>query len=252
MARTPFLHATFPPPLPESRKAAAAGLVKWLFQLIEHGELRTLTLLREGAPAAPTLLAWDFPAPGAVRSSGFLRLPFRGNSLFPHVLVKLGPGMRFTYPEWFTYRESDDAPFPVRDGEAFRTVAQLFAIYYRDSHQRRPGQLLRGSPGSSLGTALRPFELRKAPRSVPPGDNGEPGTGGRLLNELVRRQKLPSQALRRTFVTLRERKLHPPDWRQMTLDLGDWETQLPRRDPLGPRTVADRWVRDFHQPEWKY
>ncbi|MEV7897931.1 type I-E CRISPR-associated protein Cse2/CasB [Streptomyces cyaneofuscatus] len=256
MARTPFLHATLPPPRPASREDAAAGLVKWLFHLINHGQLRTLSVLQVGAPAAPALLTWDLPAPGTVRPSGFPRLPFSWDNLSPHVPVKLGPGVRFTYPEWFTYRKSDDAPLPVRDGEAFRTVAQLFAIYYRNSHQRRPGQLLRGSPGSSLGTALRPFELRKIRHSVPPGDNGEPGTGGRLLNELVRRHELPPQGLRRTFVTLRERELRPPDWRQLALDLGDWGTQLPRKHgpggSLGPRTVADRWARDFYCPEWKY
>ncbi|MEU7322677.1 type I-E CRISPR-associated protein Cse2/CasB [Streptomyces griseoviridis] len=139
----------------------------------------------------------------------------------------------FTYPEWFAYRD--------RDAEAFRAVAQLFAIYH---HGPPPAHPFLGRQGVSLGTALRPL--------ADDSQTGrESGTGARLLNGLIRRQRLPSRELHQVCVTLRKHRLPPPHWQQLALDLGDWGTRLHRNHgpggPLGPRTVAEGWSEDFHR-----
>ncbi|MFD8118630.1 type I-E CRISPR-associated protein Cse2/CasB [Streptomyces microflavus] len=237
MALKPVLHVTFPPPRPASREAAAANLVRRLFDLMDRGELRTLALLREGAPAAPSDLPWGPVTPEEAR-------PYRGPRppLMPRMPFRWsrrsapnawGPGMVVKYPEWFAYRE--------QDAEAFRAVAQLFAIYHRDLKSRHH----RGKAGASMGTAMRPLNA-DGTHAVRATDR-EPGTGGRLLGGLVRRQQLPLRELKQVCVTLREHRLPPPNWQRLALDLGDWGTRLPREHRLGgPRTIAEQWVRDFH------
>ncbi|MEV7275125.1 type I-E CRISPR-associated protein Cse2/CasB [Streptomyces bacillaris] len=251
--RTPVLHATFPPPPPGSRAIAAANLTRWLSRLHRHGQWRTLALLREGAPAAPSLAGWDFPAPGADRLSGFPSHPFTWADIGKPVPAELGPGIRFTYPEWFIHRESANEAFGGRDAEAFRAVAHLFAVYHRHGPReyspvadaRRPS--VRGTAdrkgAASPGKALRVLQ-DKAGRLIPPGDL-EPGAAGRLLNALIRRRQLPLRELRQVCVTLREHNTQPPNWGRLALDLGNWGKRLPR-DGHGPRTVAEQWAWDFH------
>ncbi|MFJ5740113.1 type I-E CRISPR-associated protein Cse2/CasB [Streptomyces microflavus] len=236
MALKPVLHVTFPPPRPASREAAAANLVRRLFDLMDRGELRTLSLLREGAPAAPSDLPWGPITPEEARPYRgprpplMPRMPFRWSRRYaPNAW---GPGMVVTYPEWFAYRE--------QDAEAFRAVAQLFAIYHRDPRTRHR----RGKAGASLGTAMRPLKA-DGPHDL------DPGIGGRLLGGLIRRQQLPLRELRQVCVTLRAHELPPPNWPRLALDLGDWGTRLPRKHgpggPYGPRTVAELWVQDFYR-----
>nr|WP_185907040.1 type I-E CRISPR-associated protein Cse2/CasB [Streptomyces sp. WAC04770] len=247
--RTPVLHATFPPPPPASRAIAAANLTRWLSRLHHHGQWQTLALLREGAPAAPSLASRDLPAPGADRPSGFPSHPFRWNDIGKPVPVELGPGIRFTYPEWFIHRESVNEVFGGQDAEAFRAVAHLFAVYHRHyspaAGPRRPsvkGTKIRA--GASTGKALRVMQ-DQAWRLTPPA-GPEPGAAGRLLNALVRRRQLPLRELRRVCVTLREHDIQPPSWLRLALDLGNWGKRLPRDGLDGSRTVAEQWVRDFH------
>ncbi|MCR8945130.1 type I-E CRISPR-associated protein Cse2/CasB [Streptomyces sp. OUCMDZ-4982] len=259
--RTPVLHATFPPPPPASREIAAANLTRWLSRLHHHGQWQTLALLREGAPAAPSLASWDLPAPGADRPSGFPSRPFIWEDIGKPVPVELGPGIRFTYPEWFIYRESVNEVFGGRDAEAFRAVAHLFAVYHRRAPSRHspagsdhfpaadarrpPARGIRDRTGTSPGKALRVLQ-NECGHLVRPAAL-EPGTAGRLLNALVRqRRQLPLPELRRVCVTLREHKMRPPSWRRLALDLGDWEKRLPRDGRGGPRTVAEQWVWEFH------
>ncbi|MEU3978363.1 type I-E CRISPR-associated protein Cse2/CasB [Streptomyces bacillaris] len=245
--RTPVLHATFPPPPPASRAIAAANLTRWLSRLHYHGQWRTLALLREGAPAAPSLASWDLPAPGADRPSGFPSHPFRWDDIGKPVPVELGPGIRFTYPEWFIYRESVNEVFGGRDAEAFRAVAHLFAVYHR--YEPRGYSPVTGArhpsvKGASPGKALRVLQ-NKAWRLIPPADL-DPETARRLLNALIRRQQLPLRELRQLCVTLREHDTQPPSWGRLALDLGNWGKRLPRDGLGGSRTVAEQWVRDFH------
>ncbi|MET9206761.1 type I-E CRISPR-associated protein Cse2/CasB [Streptomyces bacillaris] len=245
--RTPVLHATFPPPPPGSRAIAAANLTRWLSRLHYHGQWRTLALLREGAPAAPSLASWDLPAPGADRlPSGFPSRPFTWADIGKPVPAELGPGIRFTYPEWFIYRESVNEVFGGRDAEAFRAVAHLFAVYHR--YEPRGYSPVAGTrhpsvKGASPGKALRVLQ-NKAWRLIPPADL-DPETAGRLLNALIRRRQLPLRELRQLYVTLREHDTQPPNWGRLALDLGNWGKRLPR-DGHGPRTVAEQWAWDFH------
>ncbi|PVC80719.1 hypothetical protein DBP19_35855 [Streptomyces sp. CS090A] len=106
------------------------------------------------------------------------------------------------------------------------------------------------APGRRFGSwAVGRGALRNRRPGTPPNARAGSDRFSQRIAKLARE-------LRRTLVTLRDYELRPPDWRQLALDLGDWGTRLPRKHepggPYEPRTVADRWVQDFHGAGWDF
>lgn len=127
------------------------------------------------------------------------------------------------FPRRFAFRECD--------AEVYAGVARLFAVYTRKHMATTP------LPGAgSMGKALAKLATTKR----------EKRTADRLMTGILRRQQPPWRELELACVTLREKKVHPPSWQQLTLELTHWGTRNGGRDGQGPRSVADSWVRDYH------
>lgn len=118
-------------------------------------------------------------------------------------------------------------------GEVYRGVARLFAHYYRAPHN----QLRLGFGSGSMGAALaRLSQTEHAPKN---------GRSLLYLDACSRsRTRLPWRELTKACETLRDRKVAPPDWRVLVVDLTDWHR--PRNPRLLELTVRESWFTDFH------
>ncbi|MFE9845803.1 type I-E CRISPR-associated protein Cse2/CasB [Streptomyces goshikiensis] len=176
----------------EQERAEAVALLYWLQRAAEDDQL-FLPSLRKGHLASPV-----------------------------HGRDGLATGM---------LRRSVERAEEAGQGEVYRNVGRLFAVYHRVPH----GGLRLGCGAGSMGTSLSILTQRERT--------------DRLMEALLRsRSRLPWRHLAQACADLRDHGHGPPSWPDLIVDLVHWHRPRKPARPYSPRvpTVSERWWTDYH------